>query len=121
MLTHSPRRDAAVFRAIADPTRRAILDRLRSGAALSVDEIASGFRMSRPAVSQHLGVLRRAALVRPARSGRQRLYRLTPRPLARVDAWLTGYRLALAATLVRVKEHAERRSTPAHNPLEEQP
>ena len=98
MATHSSRgsrsaRSAAdVYRAIADPTRRAILDRLRGGPA-PVNALAADFRQSRPAVSKHLSVLRRARLVSEERSGRERVYRLEPRALQQVAGWIEGYRL----------------------------
>jgi DNA-binding transcriptional ArsR family regulator len=79
------------FTAVADPTRRAILDQLRNGPA-AVSEIASGFRMSRPAVSKHLSVLREARLVTEKRDGRNRVYELTPGPLLECAHWLEGYR-----------------------------
>src|SRR5437868_6114638 len=106
--TPAPRRAKAVFRAIADPTRRAILVRLRSSTdGLTVEEIAAAFPVSRPAISRHLRVLHGAALVRPRKQGRQRVYRVTPEPLAHVDAWLGAFRVGLAASLVRLKEHLE--------------
>ena len=106
--TLSPRRSGAVFRAIADPTRRAILVRLRSAAdGLTVEEIAAAFPVSRPAISRHLRILHGAALVRPRKQGRQRVYRVTPEPLAHVDAWLGTFRVGLAASLVRLKERLE--------------
>src|SRR6478672_5979917 len=71
------RSHAYVFNAVADPTRRAILDRLRQGSA-PVTELASGFRVSRPAISKHLKVLRSARLVRERKEGRQRIYQLEP-------------------------------------------
>ncbi len=107
MLTHSPGRSARTFRALADPTRRSILDRLRRQSGQTVDEIASGFRISRPAISQHLAVLHKASLVRRQKRGRERLYSLSPAPLAEVDAWLTAFRVHLGASLVRLKDHAE--------------
>ncbi len=116
MLTYSPRRSSRAFRAIADPTRRAILDRLRRHEAQTVEEIASGFRISRPAVSQHLAVLHKASLVRRQKRGRQRLYSLSPAPLAEVDAWLTSFRVHLAASLVRLKDHAEQTFAATTNP-----
>src|SRR4051812_50196054 len=82
---------ADVFRAIADPTRRAILDRLRAGAA-PVNALAEDFQQSRPAISKHLRVLREAALVTEQRSGRERLYRLEPPRLQRVAGRGGGYR-----------------------------
>ena len=83
--------DVDVFRAIADPTRRAILDRLREGSA-PVNELALGFRMTRPAISKHLRILRGAELVRERKRGRQRIYELEPTPLRDVSAWLSSYR-----------------------------
>src|SRR6185503_20189927 len=59
-----------VFSAVADPTRRAILDRLRKGPS-PVNELASGFRVSRPAISKHLRILRTARLVHEKRKGRK--------------------------------------------------
>src|ERR1041385_2280588 len=91
MVTHRKRRDHDVFRAIADPTRRAILDRLRAGPT-PVNALAADFRQSRPAISRHLRVLRGAALVTEQRAGRERLYRLESRPLQRVAGWVEGYR-----------------------------
>ena len=84
------RANVDVFHAIADPTRRAILDRLRSG-GVAVTELAAGFDMTRPAVSKHLRVLRDARLVREDREGRQRVYRLTPGPLQDLSQWVESY------------------------------
>jgi DNA-binding transcriptional ArsR family regulator len=97
---------AAVFRAVADPTRRAILDMLLDGER-TVGEIAEGFVVSRPAVSKHLRVLRGARLVRARREGRQRLCALDPEPLRVVDAWLDGYRREWQSRLARLKRHVE--------------
>jgi DNA-binding transcriptional ArsR family regulator len=79
-----------VYAAIADPTRRQILDRLAEHDQ-SVTELAGPFQMSRPAVSQHLRVLREAGLVGEHRSGRQRIYQLRPAGLREVEEWLRGY------------------------------
>jgi DNA-binding transcriptional ArsR family regulator len=95
-----------VFQAVSDPTRRAILDRLRSGRA-PVAEIAAGFRMSRPAVSKHLRVLRRARLVREQRSGRQRIYELEAAPLAGVMQWIEAYRDFWQKALMSFKRQVE--------------
>ena len=80
-----------VFRAVADPTRRAMLDLLLTGDR-SVRELARPFRMSQPAISQHLRVLREAGLVRARQVGRQRLYRINPRPLEALYEWAARYR-----------------------------
>jgi DNA-binding transcriptional ArsR family regulator len=95
-----------VFRAIADPTRRAILDRLRAGPS-PVNALASEFRQSRPAISKHLRVLREARLVKEQRSGRERLYRLQPRPLMQVAGWVEGYRAFWLVSLDNLKRYLE--------------
>lgn len=79
-----------VFQAIADPTRRRLLDLLLEGEA-SVNRLAAPFQMSRPAISQHLALLRRAGLVTEHRVGRERRYRLRPAPLYEVRDWLAHY------------------------------
>jgi DNA-binding transcriptional ArsR family regulator len=95
-----------VFRAVADPTRRAILDLLLDGER-TVGEIAERFAVSRPAVSKHLRVLRGARLIRARREGRQRLCRLDPDPLRAVDAWLDRYRREWQSRLARLKRYVE--------------
>lgn len=78
------------FRALADPTRRAILDLLASG-ALPVQAIAGRFPgISRPAVSKHLRVLREGGLVTEERSGRERYYRVEPEPVREALEWMSG-------------------------------
>src|SRR5262245_25252311 len=95
-----------VFRAIADPTRRAILDRLRAGPA-NAGALAAAFRQSRPAVSKHLRVLREAQLVIDTRVGRERVYTVDPAPLQNVQGWLEGYRGFWQAGLAGLKRHLE--------------
>jgi DNA-binding transcriptional ArsR family regulator len=95
-----------VFRAIADPTRRAILDRLREGSA-PVNDLALGFRMTRPAISKHLRILRGAELVRERKRGRQRIYELEPTPLRDVSAWLASYRELWQHNLDNLKQYVE--------------
>jgi DNA-binding transcriptional ArsR family regulator len=80
-----------VFRAVADPTRRAILDRLRAG-ELSVNDLAGPFDMTQPAISQHLRILLEAGLVAAEPIGRQRLYKLNAQPLREVFEWSSLYR-----------------------------
>jgi len=100
------RTEADVFRAIADPTRRAILDRLRAGPA-PVNALAADFDQSRPAISKHLRVLREARLVSEARDGRERLYALEPLALQRVAGWIDGYRSFWQRSLENLKRHLE--------------
>jgi len=100
-----------IYRAIADPTRRAILDRLRSG-PVPVNTIAEGFRQSRPAVSRHLRVLRSARLVAVRSHGRERHYYLDPAPLKSVAEWLEEYRVFWQTNLTALKAHLENESEP---------
>ncbi len=79
-----------VFVAIASPVRRTLLDTLRQGPA-PVRDLAADFSISRPAISQHLRVLKLADLVGEVRVGREHRYRLNPEPLQDVRAWMTGY------------------------------
>ena len=95
-----------VFRSIADPTRRAILDRLRAGPA-PVNALAADFEQTRPAISKHLRVLREAGLVREQRIGRERIYELQPLPLQRVSGWIEGYRSFWFTSLSNLKRHLE--------------
>jgi DNA-binding transcriptional ArsR family regulator len=115
-VTH--RRDA-VFGALADPTRRAVLDLLRHQ-ELPAGQIAQAFPVSRPAISKHLGLLRRARLVQQRREGRRRLYRLNPDPLKAVDSWLKDYRAFWESSLTSLKafvegEHAQERAPSRKN------
>ena len=76
--------------ALADPTRRLVFERLQSG-GLSVGEIARGLPVSRPAVSQHLRVLKAAGLVSDQAAGTRRVYHIDPKGLATVRAWLDRF------------------------------
>ncbi|MFD9949532.1 ArsR/SmtB family transcription factor [Nonomuraea sp. NPDC059023] len=81
----------ATFAALADPTRRAILARLRAGEA-TVGELAEPFAMSQPAISKHLKVLERAGLISRGRDAQRRPCRLEARPLKEATDWLENYR-----------------------------
>jgi DNA-binding transcriptional ArsR family regulator len=98
-------RDAA-FNALADPTRRAVLDLLRAGTR-PAGEIARAFPISRPAISKHLKILRRAHLVEERKQGRHRFYHLNPEPLKAVDSWLDEYRQFWTASLENLKSFVE--------------
>jgi DNA-binding transcriptional ArsR family regulator len=81
----------AVFAALADPTRRAIIARLATGQA-SVMELAEPFAMSQPAISKHLKVLERAGLISRGREAQRRPRRLEAKRLEEADTWLERYR-----------------------------
>lgn len=95
-----------VFRAIADPTRREILQLLRQR-PLSVGQVAAHFRQSRPAISKHLRLLRTAGLVRTSERGASRLCELNAAPLRTVDRWLRDYETLWNESLRRLKRHVE--------------
>lgn len=103
---HRARADADVYRAIADPTRRAILDRLRRGPA-PVNVLAADFEQSRPAISKHLRVLRQARLVTEQREGRERVYGLESAPLREVAGWIESYRSTWQRSLENLKRLLE--------------
>ena len=110
MVPGAPNDDAlsVTFGALADPTRRAILARLAEGEA-SVNQLAALFpAISLQAVSKHLKVLERAALVTRGRSAQQRPAQLHPAPLADVSAWLEHYRRFFEGSLDRLGEHLAR-------------
>src|SRR5271167_1147476 len=96
----------ATFHALADPTRRAVLDLLRLGAQ-PAGQIAAAFPVSRPAISKHLRQLRKARLVVESRSGRHRLYQLNAEPLRAVDTWLEQYRRFWQMSLGNLKSFVE--------------
>lgn len=99
-----------VFRALAHPARREILE-LLSVSSLSVKELTARFEMSQPAISQHLKELREAELVSADRDGLAQRYRLTPRPLRYVIRWAERYR-----PLVDPAGHLWSFARPADNP-----
>lgn len=95
-----------IFHAIADPTRRAILDRLQHGEQ-PVKQLAEPFAISLPAISQHLQVLCNVGLVTQQRDGRQRIYRLNPIPLKQVSDWVNQYEQFWTTKLDALGEYLE--------------
>jgi DNA-binding transcriptional ArsR family regulator len=106
MVSLKRRQRDSVFRAIADPTRREILDILRGGRQ-TVGEIAENFRMSRPAVSKHLRLLRTAGLIVTRKEGTANLCGLNAAPLRVIDDWLQDYETFWGETLHSLKKHME--------------
>jgi len=100
-------RVADVYGAIADSTRRQLLDLLGRGEQ-PVRQLAMRFRITRPAVSQHLGILRRAGLVGVRRAGRHRYYRLRAAPLREVRDWVAHYEKFWRASLAALREYLDR-------------
>jgi len=91
MVNESSEQLTTVFLALADPTRRAILERLAHGEA-SGTELARPFSISVPAISKHLRVLKNAELIRHRKDGRTHLFRLSASPMRDAAAWLEHYR-----------------------------
>jgi DNA-binding transcriptional ArsR family regulator len=107
-VTHTDR----VLDALGDGTRRAIFKRLRAGAR-SVGDIAAGMDVSRPAVSQHLRVLKEARLVTDRAEGTRRLYAIDPRGIEALRGWLDGF---WDDTLAAFKEAAENEAAKERKP-----
>ena len=102
---------SAAYRAIADDTRRSILDLLRRE-AMTAGAIAGRFGgMSRPAVSKHLAILRRSRLVQAKKIGRERVYALNAEPLREVHTWLRQYEQFWDQQLDAFKQYVETNTT----------
>lgn len=93
-----------LFQALADPTRRAVVERLGRG-PVATSELARPFAMALPSFLQHLDVLERAGLVSSTKEGRVRTYRLTPQPLEVVEDWMTTQRRLWERRLDRFDEY----------------
>ncbi|NIP60422.1 MAG: metalloregulator ArsR/SmtB family transcription factor [Gemmatimonadetes bacterium] len=96
-----------VYEALADPTRRRILDRLRRDGSLSVTEVAEPLTMTRQGATKHLDVLTECGLVRVRWEGRHRMHELDPRPLREVEDWLAPYAEEWERRLQRLERHLE--------------
>jgi len=94
--------EAELFRALADPTRRAVLERLAQGEA-TVKELTADFEVSQPAISQHLSALRRAGLVSARQAGRNAYYRAEPEGLSPLVDWIDRYQAFWHGRLQRLE------------------
>jgi DNA-binding transcriptional ArsR family regulator len=98
---------STTWTALADPTRRAILDLLRERPR-AVGEVAARLDLAQPTASKHLAVLRRAGLVRATVDAQRRVYALDPRPMGELEAWLAPYRRLWGDALDALGEHLDR-------------
>jgi DNA-binding transcriptional ArsR family regulator len=98
--------DVDVFRALADPTRRAVFERL-AGREMTVSALKHGFEVSQPAISQHLAALRGAGLVRERREGRFAYYSIDPGGLNALAAWVDRYRAFWPPRIEKLKTLVE--------------
>jgi DNA-binding transcriptional ArsR family regulator len=96
-----------VFEALAEPTRRDLLARLRADGDLSLNELAAPLAMSRQAVTKHLVTLEQAGLVEIEWQGRVKLHRLNAEPLKAVEDWLAPYSAAWDRRFDRLRRHLE--------------
>ncbi len=103
MLSQTPELDL-MFQALADPTRRRILDRLTRGPA-TVSQLAEPFAISFPAVVQHLGVLEHSGLVRTEKTGRVRTCHIQPVAMRSAEQWINARRLLWERRLDRLSAH----------------
>src|SRR5262245_39471593 len=95
-----------VFQALADPTRRAVLEKLSRGPA-GMSELAEPFDMALPSFTQHLDVLEDCGLVRSSKEGRVRTYRIAPQPLRAAEQWLAKQRELWARRLDQLDDYME--------------
>jgi len=100
-----------VFNAIAEPRRREIIELLARGKAYAVGTIVLSLRIPQPAVSKHLGVLRKVGIVSVSKQGQHRLYQLNARELKPVYDWVKTFERFWSHQLYRIKRRAERRTT----------
>lgn len=97
-----------VFNAIAEPRRREILDLLARRGEQAVGQLVGAMRLGQPAVSKHLGVLRRVRIVSVRRRGRSRVYQLNARELKPVHDWVKNYEQFWTHHISRIKDRAEK-------------
>lgn len=95
--------DVDIFKVLADPTRRAMLERL-AAAEMTATELREGFAISQPAMSQHLAVLRGAGLVSERRAGRYAHYRVEPQGMAPLHDWLARHRAFWPSRIDNLKD-----------------
>ena len=97
----------SVFTAVADPTRRDMLARMRAEGPLSIKQLATSLPISRQAVTKHLDILHASGLVRVQKAGRERLHSLNSSPLKEVEDWLEPYAREWDERLSRLQLHLE--------------
>ena len=99
-----------VFNAIAEPRRRQLIDLLVDGRQHAVNDMVQALQLPQPAVSKHLGVLRKVGIVKVTKQGQLRLYRLDPYQLKPIHDWVRQYERFWTHQLDRIKQRAERKA-----------
>ncbi|MEQ1610525.1 MAG: metalloregulator ArsR/SmtB family transcription factor [Hyphomonadaceae bacterium] len=97
-----------VFRALADESRRALLDSLSASSAQTLNELCSGLSMTRQAVSKHLAILEEANLVATVKRGREKLHYLNPVPIAEIaNRWIRKFERHRVDAIADLKKQLE--------------
>jgi DNA-binding transcriptional ArsR family regulator len=107
-ITSKPKARARVFAALGDKTRLALVARLCSGEPCSITQLSEESKLTRQAITKHLGVLERAGIVRSSHAGRERLFEFDPEPLDELRAYLNSVSKQWDETLSRLKSHVEK-------------
>jgi len=107
-----PTNDDVVFKALADASRRKLLDRLRLRNGQTLGDLCSGMNMTRQAVAKHLGILGKANLVSWKRDGRERLHYINPVPINEIaERWITKFESSRLQALSRLKNNLEEKES----------
>lgn len=108
MVTYLAMNDDSVFKALADSSRRKLLDRLRQRNGQTLGDLCNGLDMTRQAVAKHLGILQKANLVSWKREGRERLHFINPVPINEIaERWISKFDLPRLQALSKLKRHLE--------------
>lgn len=107
-ITSKPKVKARVFAALGDKTRLAMVARLCSGEPASISQLADDSKLTRQAITKHLGVLERAGIVRSSYAGRERLFQFDPVPFESLQEYLASVAKQWEQTLARLKSHVEK-------------
>lgn len=106
-ISAKPKLRARVFAALGDKTRLALVARLCSGEPCSISRLAGDSKLTRQAITKHLGVLEHAGIVRSSHAGRERIFEFDPEPFEGLQAYLASVSKQWAHTLSRLKSHLE--------------
>jgi DNA-binding transcriptional ArsR family regulator len=107
-ITAKPKTRARVFAALGDKTRLALVARLCSGQPRSISQLANDSKLTRQAITKHLGVLERAGIVRSSHAGRERLFQFDSEPIEGLQAYLASVSKQWDQTLARLKTQVEK-------------
>jgi len=107
-ITAKPKARARVFAALGDKTRLALVAKLCSGEPSSIAQLSDESKLTRQAITKHLGVLERAGIVRSSHAGRERIFQFDPEPIESLQVYLTSVSKQWGQTLARLKSHVEK-------------